>query len=56
MCVSVCSDNYVDGSALLALKDDFTEFRLMVPQSGLRLKLKAVIGGEPSVIQVSVNI
>ena len=47
------SDNYIDGAALIGLKEDFTEFKEMVPQSGLRLKLKGLIGKAPSMIHVS---
>ena len=36
------SDNCIDGVALIGLKDDFTEFKEMVPESGLRLKLKRI--------------
>ena len=35
--------NFIDGEALAALPDDFTEFSHLVPQSGLRIKLKAAI-------------
>ena len=35
--------NFIDGAALAVLPDDFTEFSHLVPQSGLRIKLKAVI-------------
>lgn len=47
------SDNYIDGAALIGLQEDFTEFKQMVPQSGLRLKLKGLIGKCPSMIYVS---
>ena len=36
-------DNYIDGSALAALPDDLDEFKLLVPQSGMRIKLKSII-------------
>ena len=36
-------DNFIDGAALALLPDDFTEFSHLVPQSGLRMKLKAAI-------------
>ena len=35
--------NFIDGAALAVLPEDFTEFSHLVPQSGLRIKLKAVI-------------
>ena len=35
--------NFIDGAALAVLPDDFTEFSHAVPQSGLRIKLKAAI-------------
>ena len=35
--------NYVDGDTLVALPNDFDEFTLLVPQSGLRMKLKCLI-------------
>lgn len=44
------SDNYIDGAALIGLQEDFTEFKQMVPQSGLRLKLKGLISKCPSMI------
>lgn len=47
------SDNYIDGAALIGLQEEFTEFKQMVPQSGLRLKLKGLIGKGPSMIYVS---
>ena len=36
--------NLIDGEALAALPDDFTELSHMVPQTGWRIKLKAAIG------------
>ena len=36
-------ENYIDGTALLALPGDFEEFQHLVPQSGLRMRLKAAI-------------
>lgn len=35
--------NFIDGAALTVLPNDFTEFSHLVPQSGLRIKLKAAI-------------
>ena len=35
------TDNFIDGAAYLLLPTDFTEFSHLVPQSGLRMKLKA---------------
>ena len=49
------SDNCIDGAALIALKDDFREFKEIVPQSGMRLKLKGLIGSRPPMIQVSLS-
>jgi len=46
------SDNYIDVAALIGLQEDFTEFKQMVPQSGLRLKLKGLIGKGSSMIYV----
>ena len=53
LCLVLVSDNYIDGAALIELKEDITEFKQMVPQSGLRLKLKGLIGKGPSMISVS---
>jgi hypothetical protein len=36
-------ENYVDGEAILHMAEDFNEFQLMVPQAGLRIKLKKMI-------------
>ena len=36
-------DNYVDGFVLKQLMDDFTEMKSLVPQTGLRIKLKQLI-------------
>jgi hypothetical protein len=33
-------ENYVDGEAILHMAEDFNEFQLMVPQAGLRIRLK----------------
>ena len=49
------TDSHIDGVALFALLEDFKEFKCVVPQSGLRLRLKTLlqnllqsIYGEPS--------
>ena len=39
----VYTDNCIDGVALAALPEDIEEFKTLVPQSGLRIKLKLVI-------------
>ena len=36
-------ENYIDGAALAVLPEDFLEFSHLVPQSGMRIKLKAAI-------------
>ena len=45
----ICTDRV----ALIELKDDFTEYKEMLLQSGLRLKLKGLIGSRPPMIHVS---
>ena len=35
--------NFIDGDALVMLPNDFEEFCHLVPQSGIRMKLKAVV-------------
>ena len=35
--------NFIDGDALLMLPNDFDEFCHLVPQGGIRMKLKAVV-------------
>ena len=37
------TDNHIDGVALFALPEDFEEFKCVVPQSGLRLRLKTLL-------------
>jgi len=36
-------DNYIDGTALVSLQKDFEEIKSLVPQSGLRMRIKAII-------------
>ena len=36
-------ENYIDGATLAILPEDFVEFSHLVPQSGLRIRLKAAI-------------
>ena len=36
-------ENNIDGAALAVLPEDFIEFSHLVPQSGMRIKLKAAI-------------
>ena len=38
----------IDGYALVALVDDLAEFRLLIPQSGLRIRLKKIISNNVS--------
>ena len=52
MTVPFYSDKYIDGTPLIELKENFNEIKEMVPESGLRLKLKALIGKGPSMIDV----
>ena len=37
------AENCIDGTALAALPEDSEEFKILIPQSGLRIQLKAVI-------------
>jgi len=37
------TENCIDRVALAALPEDYEEFKTLVPQSGLRIKLKSVI-------------
>lgn len=37
------SANYIDGQSLMILRNDIEEFRLLIPQSGLRIKIKSSI-------------
>ena len=41
-------ENMIDGYALVALVDDLAEFRLLIPQSGLRIRLKKIISNNVS--------
>lgn len=50
------SDNFIDGESLLTLIDDLDEFKLMVPQSGLRMKLKKLLTNKSSAVYSSVSI
>lgn len=36
-------DNYIDGAALAALPYDIDEFKMLVPQCGIRMKIKMII-------------
>ena len=36
-------ENYIDGPALAMLPQDFEEFCHLIPQSGIRIKLKGLI-------------
>ena len=36
-------DNFIDGEALILLIEDFKEFSHIIPQSGMRMKLKKLI-------------
>ena len=38
-----CLENYVDGYLLTMLPNDFEEFKTLVPQAGLRMRLKEII-------------
>ena len=41
VCLIFLSENFVDGSALVRLPyDDINDFKSLIPQTGLRLKLK----------------
>ena len=37
------TENCIDGTALAALPEDIEEFKILIPQSGLRIRLKAII-------------
>ena len=39
----IFTENCIDGAALAALPEDIEEFKILVPQSGLRIRLKSVI-------------
>ena len=47
MCILILcyihTENCIDGVALAALPEDIEEFKTLVPQSGLRIRLKSVI-------------
>ena len=44
VCLIFLSENFVDGSALVRLpNDDINDFKSLIPQTGLRLKLKSLI-------------
>ena len=36
-------DNYIDGESLMSLISDIEEFKYLVPQSGLRMKIKKIV-------------
>ena len=42
-CFIYYAENFIDGRALVALPNDFIEFCHVVPQSGLRMRLKDAI-------------
>lgn len=37
------TDNIIDGESLMSLIEDLGEFQMIVPQSGLRMKLKKLL-------------
>ena len=37
------TENHIDGIALGALPDDFEEFKHLIPSTGLRMRIKALI-------------
>ena len=39
----IFTENHIDGIALVALPEDFEEFKHLVPSSGLRMCIKALI-------------
>ena len=39
----IFTENHIDGIALVALPEDFEEFKHLVPSSGLRMRIKALI-------------
>ena len=41
--IYIHTENCIDGVALAALSEDIEEFKTLVPQSGLRIRLKSVI-------------
>ena len=48
MYICICSnyifiENHTDGNALVALPEDFEEFKHLIPLSGLRMRVKALI-------------
>ena len=36
-------ENYIDGESLLSLMSDIDEFEHLVPQSGLRMRIKRIV-------------
>ena len=42
----LATENLVDGETLCMLKSNFDEFKHLVPQSGLRIKIKSLIEAE----------
>ena len=42
----LATENLVDGETLFMLKSNFDEFKHLVPQSGLRIKIKSLIEAE----------
>ena len=39
----IFTENHIDGIALVALPEDFEEFKHLVPSSGLRMRIKVLI-------------
>ena len=39
----IFTENHIDGIALVALPEDFEEFKHLVPSSGRRMRIKALI-------------
>ena len=37
------TENHIDGIALVALPEDFEEFKHLIPSTGLRMRIKALI-------------
>ena len=39
----IFTENQIDGIALVALPEDFEEYKYLIPSSGLRIRIKALI-------------
>ena len=39
----IFTESHIDGIALIALPEDFEEFKYLIPSNGLRMRIKALI-------------